>query len=412
MSGDRREVVDVAIVGGGPAGASLAVRLGQAGLRVAVLEKKRFPRFKPCGEFMSPECVPILAELGVAADVGALGVRRVAGMELNGYERRAEGRFVDVGRAPAPVPFGWAVRRERFDAVLLAAAAATDGVTVAERAEVVDLLRDRDGAVCGVRVREGGAHAELHARCVIGADGLRSRVAADLGVQRPVPWLRRLALTTRYAGVRARECAEVHLFPGGYFAATTVDDGLFTLNLVVDQAAARTHGGDWDAFLARHLELAPRLRERLAGATRVDPVRGCGPLAMTTSAQVADGAALLGDACGYVDPLTGEGMFFALRGAQILAPVLVDALYTGTVDADSLRPYVRARRVEFGPRFGLARVLQRGLRHPWLVARGLGLLAARPRLADLIVAVTGDYVPGRELLRPQVWWRALRGVSA
>lgn len=412
MNAARREVLDVAIVGGGPAGASLALRLGQAGLRVGVFEKKRFPRFKPCGEFMSPECVPILGELGVADDVSALGARRVAGMELHGYERRAEGRFVDVGRTPAPVSFGWAVRRERFDAVLLAAAAATDGVTVAERAEVAGLLRDRDGAVCGVRVREGSAQAEVHARCVIGADGLRSRVAADLGVQRPVPWLRRLALTTRYAGVPAKECAEVHLFPGGYFAATTVDDGLFTLNLVVDQSVARTHGGDWDAFLARHLALAPHLRDRLAGATRVDPVRGCGPLATTTTAQVADGVALLGDACGYVDPLTGEGMFFALRGAQILAPVLVEALQAGAVDGDSLRPYLRARQTEFGPRFWLAKLLQRGLRRPWLVARGLGLLAARPRLADLMVSVTGDYVPGRELLRPQVWWRALRGVPA
>ncbi len=411
MSGARADV-DVAIVGGGPAGASLAMRLGRAGLQVLVLEKKRFPRFKPCGEFMSPECLPILAGLGVGEDVAALGVRRVGGMELHGYERRAEGHFAPVGETPAPAPFGWAVRRERFDAVLLAAAAATDGVTVAERATVDGLVRDARGVVRGVVVREGEGQREVRARCVIGADGVRSRVARDLGVQRPVPWLQRVALTTRYAGVTPRACAEVHLFPGGYFAATPVDDGLFSLNLVLDRAAVRAHDGDWDAFLRRHLAAAPLLRDRLADAVRVDPVRGCGPLAMSTTRQVADGAALVGDACGYVDPITGEGVFFALRGAQLLAPILVDALAGGRADRRSLRAYAHARRAEFGPRLMFARLLQRGLRHPWLVAGALSLLAARPRLADLLVAITGDYVPGRELLRPAVWWRALRGVPA
>jgi flavin-dependent dehydrogenase len=123
---------------------------------------------------------------------------------------------------------------------------------------------------------------------------------------------------------------------------------------------------------------------------------------------VFDGAALVGDACGYVDPVTGEGIYFALRGAQLLAPVIEGALQSGEVRAGALRAYARARRAEIGPRLLAARLLQRGLRHPWLVERVLALLAARPRLADLLVAVAGDYVPGLELLRPSVWWHALR----
>lgn len=403
---------DVAVVGGGPAGAALARWLGLAGLHVELLERKLFPRFKPCGEFMSPECLPILAALGVADDVAALGVRRVAGMTLHTATRSATGRFVDVGRASAPFPFGWAVRRERFDTVLLRAAAATPGVDVREQASVEGLLRDARGEVCGVRVRDhDGAH-ELHAAMVIGADGLRSRVARELGVQRPIPWLEKLALTTRYAGVPAATHAEVHFFAGGYFAATPVDGDLFSLNLVVDRAAARTRSGDWDAFLRRYLAQAPSLAQRLEGAERVDPVRGCGPLAMATTTQTFAGAALVGDACGYVDPVTGEGIYFALRGAQILAPVVVEALAGGRRDVRALGAYARARRAEFVPRLFLARMLQRGLAHPRLVERVIGLLAARRPLADLLIAVTGDYVPGRELLRPSVWWRALRKVAS
>lgn len=399
---------DVAIVGGGPAGATLALRLSRAGLRIVVFEKKRFPRFKPCGEFMSPECLPILADLGLAENVEALGVARVSGMRLRGYGRSALGEFGDIGAVRAPSTYGWAVRRERFDAALLEAAANGNGVDVRFGTSVTGVLRSARGAVIGLRVADRRGERIVRSRFVVGADGLRSRVARDLGVQRPVPWLDKLALTTRFAGVPPQTRAQVHLFAGGYFAATTVDDDLFSLNLVVDRTAVRAGAGDWDAFLGRYLERAPHLAECLRGATRVDPVRGCGPLAMTTSRQVFDGAALVGDACGYVDPVTGEGIYFALRGAQLLAPALAHALARDDVRASALRRYARARRVEFGPRMAMARLLQRGLRRPWIAERTLALLAARPRLADLLVAVTGDYVPGRELLRPSVWWRALR----
>jgi len=405
MSRDR---YDVAVVGGGPAGSTLALRLGRAGLRTVLLERKRFPRFKPCGEFMSPECLPVLAELGVADDLAQLGANRVHGMRLHGYARCAAGRFTDVGSVRAPFPYGWSLRRERFDQVLLRAAAATPGVEVRETARVSGLLRDARGTVAGVRVAGSDGEREIAARLVVGADGLRSSVARELGVQRRVPWLDKIALTTRYLGVPRQDLAQVHFFPGGYFAASTVDEDVFTLNLVVDRTAVRDHGGDWDAFLTDHLARAPGLAACLRDAHRIDRVRGCGPLAMTTTTQVAAGAVLLGDACGYVDPVTGEGIFFALRGAQLLAPVIVEALARGTGYASTLRPYLAARHREFGPRLGLARLLQRGLRHPRVVERTLALLAARPGLADLLVAVTGDYVPPRELLRPSVWCRAWR----
>lgn len=400
---------DVIVVGAGPAGSSLAARLGRRGFRVALLERKRFQRHKACGEFMSPECLPALADLGLADKLDELGARRVHGMRLCGHGASSAGRYVPIGSARAPVDHGYAVRRERFDAALLDAARAHPSVEVFEGFGVDGILRGPSGVVEGVSVATPDREArELRARFTIGADGLRSRVAGELGVRRPVPWLRKFALVTRFSGVPADELAEVHLFPGGYFAATSVDGDLFSVNLVLDEGELRSKSGSWDDFLATYLQRAPLLAEKLRGATRVDPVRGVGPLSCRTTRQTFDGAALVGDACGYVDPVTGEGIFFALRGAALLEAPLVAALETGRTDRHSLAAYQRARRRELVPRLAFGRLLQRGMRHPVVVRSLLRLLEARPQLTDLLVAVTGDYVPFRELCRPEVWLHALR----
>jgi flavin-dependent dehydrogenase len=137
-------------------------------------------------------------------------------------------------------------------------------------------------------------------------------------------------------------------------------------------------------------------------------VRGIGPLATTTTAQTFEGAALVGDACGYVDPVTGEGIYFALKGAEMLAQSLEWALHGNRRDRAALSGYLSGRRREIEPRARLGRLLQRGLRRPALVRAAFTLLEARPRVTDLIVSTTGDYVPLRELARPSVWLHALR----
>jgi flavin-dependent dehydrogenase len=399
---------DVVVVGGGPAGAHLALRLAARGHSVVVLDRKRFPRSKPCGEFMSPECLPLLAELGLADAVLARGAHRVAGMDLYGCGRIARGAYAPVGRAPVPFGGGYALRREVLDELSLRAAARAPGVEVREGCRIEGLLRAADGAVLGVCGRDAGnAPFEVRARFTVGADGPRSRVAGELGVRRAVPWLCKFALATRYRGVAPRAHAEVHFFPRGYFAASAVDGGQFTINLVVDRARLPQGRAQLDALFDACLQEVPALRERLAGAERARGFLVTGPLAGRTTRQTFDGAALVGDACGYVDPVTGEGLFAAMRGAALLAETLDAALRAGRTDRRGLDDYVRARRRELAPRALLSTWLQRGLRHPAIVKRVMALLAARPHLTELLVAITGDYVPGRELLRPSVWYRAL-----
>jgi flavin-dependent dehydrogenase len=406
----RERRFDVVIAGAGPAGASLAQRVAREGFSVALVEPQQFPRFKACGEFMSPECLGMLDDLGVRDAVRGLGARRVRGMRLFGHGRRACGSYGPVGAVQAPFDHGYAVRREHFDKVLLEAALRTGGVELFSGHRARNVLRDGDGRVVGLRVaRRGDTPLELRAQFTIGADGARSRVAGDLGVSRAIPWLDKLALTTRYSGVAWGDHAEVHFVDGGYFACSPVDGGLLSLNLVVERKRYLAAETTREAYLDEHLRACPALGERVARGTCVDPVRGLGPLGSRTTAQTFDGAALVGDACGYVDPVTGEGIFFALRGAELLAQSLVPALHAQRSDHACLRAYLRGRRDEIVPRAAFAVLLQRGLRHPRVVRGVLGWLEARPDMMDVLVALTGDYVPMRELARPALWLRALRG---
>jgi flavin-dependent dehydrogenase len=400
---------DVLIVGAGPAGASLAWRLGRAGFHVRVLEARRFPRFKACGEFLNPECVRILRELGVESELRALGARRLSGFHFFGFGREAHGGFVSVGSVRPTAAHGLALRREVLDAVVLSAAQQQPGVEHHEGFRATAVLRDSCGGVRGVRARgPDGEHFEIEARFTIGADGVRSAIAGALGVRSSIPWLQKLALVTHYAHVRDNDRADLHFFPGGYFASHTVDRDQFSVNLVVDVSAVRRSALGPAEYFERAVDGCPRLRARLAGAQRIEPVRGVGPLACTTSRQVFDGAALVGDAAGYVDPMTGEGVYTALRGAELLAESLESALHAGRTDAASLRTYAIRRRRELAPRAFIARLLQRGLRHDWIATGVLASMQTHPRFADLLVSVSGDYVPLSELARPAVWRAALR----
>ena len=395
---------DVLVLGAGPAGSALAQRLARDGFHTVLADKKAFPRDKPCGEFLSPECTPLLRELDLAEPLEALGPRLVRGMHLHGYGREARGRFRPVGAHAATAGQGFAVRRSRFDALLVDAAARA-GATWLPRHEFTALDHDADGRVVGAQLRTpDGAVVRCAARWVVGADGVHSRVARALDVQRPTPWLDRFALVAHYRGVAAAPLAEAHLFPGGFFAATTVDEGLFSVNLIVPRTSLRQRdGADWDTFVAAYFDRAPAFAERLRSARRTTAWRGIGPLAHTTTRQTFAGAALVGDACGYVDPLTGEGIYFALVGARALGDALTAALHAPAATDLALAGYRAARRREIAPRLAASTLLQRALRHPWLVRRFLAACARWPALADLVVTLTGDAAHPRDLLRPSFW---------
>jgi flavin-dependent dehydrogenase len=395
---------DVLVLGAGPAGTTLAADLARRGFAVTIADKKDFPRHKACGEFLSPECRPILRDLGVDEALRAESAWLVRGMRLHAGANRALGRFRRLAQRGEHGLAGLGIRRDRFDLMLLQAARGF-GAGWLPRHTFAGLRRDADGRVVGATLRnQAGEAIAVQARYVVAADGVHSLVAKELGWQRRVEWLDRFALTAHFRSVKAEPTAEVHLYGSGYFAATTVDRELFSLNLVLPRRELRDRdAADWDGFVAERLQLAPELAARLEGAERMAPWRGIGPMAYRTTRRAAPGVALVGDACGYADPLTGEGIFFALFGGKALAEQVAATLDGTTAEADAMAAYEAARKREIEPRLRASMLLQRAIRYPWLVRSFVRMAAALPALADLIVTLSGDTIHPRDLRSPAFW---------
>ena len=396
---------DVIVVGGGPAGASSAFALARAGACVLLLDRARFPRAKPCAEYLSPQASRLLHDMGALDAVEAAGAAQLAGMVVrapNGALIR--GDFAAPHGFPAFRDRGLALRRTLLDPILLDVARRA-GATVREQVRVTGLLRTADGRVTGVQVlSEDGAARTLGASLVVGADGLRSVVARRLGLTRHRRWPRRLALVAHYENFGdVGAWGEMHVERGvGYVGLAAVDHGLTNVAMVVPARAAREVSADRTAFYERWLRERPQLATRVASARRVSPVMATGPFASHARRAWAPGAALVGDAADFFDPFTGEGIYAALRGGELLAPFALRALdATSHRDADeALRDYDRARVAEFRDKWTVERLIGSAIGFAPAINYFARVLEARKEMADLLVGVTGDFVPAREVLRP------------
>ena len=404
---------DAVVVGAGPAGAATAILLAEQGLSVVLLDRARFPRDKICGEYLSPEGSRILDRLGVLARVKARGARPLRGMRI----LAPDGTLL-VGDYPADGPWhghrphALAVRRRMLD-VALVERAREAGAAVREGMRVVDLLRDgrRVTGVVAEPTEPGaraGAAERFPARLVIAADGRTSVVVQRLGLRRPHRWLRRLALVADVEGACGDpERGEIVLAPPAYSILNPVAAGVGNLSLVIPVEEARRHKADLAGYFDGVTRAFPGFRERLRHARRVGPVRALGPLAYHVVPPREDGVVLVGDAAGFLDPFTGEGIYAALRSAEIAAEVGTRAVKTGDVSAAALRPVHVRRAVEFAAKTRVTLILQRVIARRTLSVAAARLLAGRPAHLARLMGVLGDFVPPRALLEPSFLARLL-----
>lgn len=286
---------DVLIVGGGPIGLAAAIEARRAGWRASVLEPRRGPVDKACGEGLMPATLAALHRLGVDPDGHALG-----GIAYISPGRRVEHRFrTGPGRG---------VRRTALHAALLESAAAAGVQQVS--AKVADL---------DVR-RHGVQAAGLTARWLLGCDGLHSTVRSLSGLERSAPAhgrsarRRRFGLRQHFAVAPWNDLVEVHWSGRSEAYVTPVAED------VVGIALLGPPGSGFEDSLADF----PELSERIAGVPVASTVRGAGPLRQRTRARTAGPIRLVGDAAGYVDALTGEGLRVGLAQARAVVAALED----------------------------------------------------------------------------------------
>jgi flavin-dependent dehydrogenase len=343
LSGDGGAVIDVLVAGGGPAGLAAAIRCAQAGLSVTVAEPRIAPIDKACGEGLMPAAVTRLAALGV----------RPAGHPLRGI------RYLDVGhRVDALFRHGdgLGVRRTTLHAALAA--------RVGELSIPVLPVR-----VTSVTQHDGGVTAAgLRARYLVAADGLHSVIRRSCALDPPRARHPRFGLRRHYRLAPWSDLVEVYWAAGAEAYVTPVAGDLVGVAIL---------GGARGDFASR-LAAFPVLRDRLAGAVPASDVRGAGPLRQDVRRRSAGRVLLIGDASGYLDALTGEGIGVALAQATVLAQCLA-----GGRPGDYERAWRRVSRKSW--------VLTSGLlwaRHQALL--GSRIVPAAQRLPRVFTAIVNE----------------------
>jgi flavin-dependent dehydrogenase len=370
--------VDVVVVGGGPAGVAAALGCARRGLEVALLDKARFPRDKPCGEGLLPAAVFALEELGL------FGLVRPHAVPIDGISfavpdgPTASSRFCDASGRPA---HGLGIGRRTLDALLIEAARAEPAITVLEGVEARGPLRE-GAKVTGVESSAG----TIRARCVMAADGLRSTLREQLGLDLPARAPRRVGLRVHFRVPQLPFGRMVRVIVARSFEYYLTPVGVSELQVAVlgDQRAFHRHDLG-AATMIDHLRVA--LGAILDDAEPLDRPLGAGPFRQRARRLFVDGAILVGDAAGYFDAITGEGIGLALETGRAAAHAVANAIADGEVTARALQPYAAAHARIVRDTDRLTRLVLWLARSPLLARRAVACLARRPSVFTELLQV-------------------------
>jgi geranylgeranyl reductase family protein len=384
------DACEILVVGAGPAGSALAASLGRAGRDVLLVEARRHPRAKTCAEYASPRIAEELARLDLAA-----ASWRAAAIPLVRMRVIVDGAAFDVRYADRRGPrMAWGVDRREFDA-LLARHAVAQGTALHERV-TFERPTWRDGRVTGAVLRDADGTHEVACRWLVGADGTRSRVARGVGATRPVRAPRRLGLVARYEAAPDLDGhGEMHVGPGFYIGLAPVPGGQLNVGMALPMPRDGERASADGRFSAA-IEALPAVASRLQGLRRLTPIRGAAPIGQRVTRAAGAGWLLIGDAAGFIDPFTGEGIYRALRSARAAAGALE------ATDDRVAAEYLDERRAAFAAKDALTWVVQGMLAAPPVLAYAARRLAERPAASAVLGSALGDCRPATDALAPRV----------
>jgi flavin-dependent dehydrogenase len=357
------------IVGGGPAGLATAIAVADQGLSVLVLERRDFPPDKVCGEGVLPPGVRALEHLGVIPYLDRRLTRPFSGI-----------RFIqeDCSSIEARLPGQGGLGIRRTALVDAMTRRAQDlGAVVRHQCAVHHVVRQPTQAVVHTSV------GTVCARMVVGADGLNSQLRRAAGLEADRSSRLRFALRQHFRLQPWTDLVEVYVDRFGEAVVTPISDDCVNVNFAWEDGVI---AGPGVQSLARRF---PALQSRLGDAPAISSVQGAGPMPRRVTRRSCDRLVLVGDAAGFVDSISGEGLSVAMNSALLLGRHLPGMLAQGAT-RESMRTYERAARRLF--------------RRYWLVTTGLLVLARHPRVR----AATINYLATHRAICDAVTNRAMR----
>jgi menaquinone-9 beta-reductase len=394
--GVTAERLEVAVVGGGPAGALTAALVAALGHEVVLLERTPRWRWRACGVFAAPACVAALRRVGVDEATLADVAQPIPAMRVESRGGTSFRLTYDGSRSLADSAVGF--DRERLDAALLEMARSAGArVKLGSRVEAVDLEpAARRLAVLGA----DGEARTLDAQVVVGADGLRSIVAKAAGVARPAPFRRRAAISFHIPADTSGD-ARMVVLDDGYVGLAPVPSGRVNVGIVLggrwtDRRRAEGAASVASDILRRVLPSNARPGE---SAVVLDHVAGVRPASAAVARRAGGSWLLVGDAAGFLDPFTGEGLHRAVVSAELAATTIHEALRAPR--PPRLTHYDQEMRARFATKDVVSRLVQGFLARPALFEYAARRLAARTGVRETMGRVIGDLAPASRALDPR-----------
>ncbi len=339
-------LVDILVIGGGPAGATIAPLLTERGYRVVVLEKAHHPRFH-IGESLLPANLPLFERLGVAEAVRGLGMEKWAAEFVSPWHAHTQ-TFAFGEAWDKSLPMAYQVPRAAFDEVLIRNAQAK-GATVHEgwKATGVEFLPE---AVRVTAQDESGQTAQWHARFVVDASGRDTLLANQLGIKTRNTRHNSTAVFGHFRGAernpgQAEGNISIFWFEHGWFWFIPLKDGITSVGMVTWPYHLKTRRGrPLEEFLQENIALCPPLAARMAQAELIQPAEATGNYSYGARQTHGDRFILLGDAFAFIDPVFSSGVLLAMQSAVFGAEAIDTALRQPEKTAQAMAEFDRELR--------------------------------------------------------------------
>jgi flavin-dependent dehydrogenase len=336
-----RAVHDVAVIGGGPGGSTVATHLARGGLRVALFEREVFPRFK-VGESLVPATMLLLERLGALDPVARGGFQVKYGASFLDQETGLGHDFYFLKGMPWP-NWTYNVPRAEFDTILLEHSR-KQGVTVYQPATVTGVSLDAEGV--DLQVETSGERTDHRARFLVDASGRDAFLAVRQGRRRRVPNLGKVALFAHYRGADRFPGIEegnirLYLFDGGWFWWIPFTKDVTSVGAVLHARTVREHAGPPEDLFETVIRRCDAVRDHLGRAERVTPIHRVANFAYTNAPIVGDRFLAVGDAIAFIDPIFSSGVFIAMRSGELAAEAILAAFASGRFSARRFARYER-----------------------------------------------------------------------